>query len=103
MATTRKRHADTAPATPPPGKSARRRVDSSRANAGTLAQGPVEVIDLTGDDTSPGKPKKEKSGVPERRAKPFRKQAPNLCLDRLGRARTQRLVDSVEKEPWVNC
>lgn len=97
----RKRHIDTAPATPPPAKSARRRVDSGRASANTNTQGPVEVIDLTGDNTSPKKPKKKEktdvTGVTERRARVFRKQAPISCLDRLDRARTQRLVDSVGK------
>lgn len=103
---TKKRHVDTAPATPPPAKSARRRVDSGRASATTNTQGPVEVIDLTGDNTSPKKPKKktkEKTDVTEvteRRARVFRKQAPVSCLDRLDRARTQRLVDGVEKKPW---
>lgn len=105
---TRKRHVDTAPAALPPAKSARRRVDSGRASATTNTQGPGEVIDLTGNNTSPKKPKKKKkeeektdvTGMTERRARVFRKQAPVSCLDRLDRARTQRLVDGVEKEPW---
>lgn len=78
-----------------------------KRNADT--QGPVEVIDLTGDDAptetptemptkmpkdtgTPQKRQRKNSSEPkpERRAKPFRKQPPKLCLDRLGRSRSQR-------------
>ena len=74
-----------------------------KRNADT--QGPVEGVDLTGDvaatemptemlkgtGTPQKKQRKESSEQkPERRAKPFRKQPPKLCLDRLARSRTQR-------------
>lgn len=71
----------------------------------TDTEGPVEVFNLTGDDAPTEMPTKMTKGTgtlqkkqrknssepkPERRAKPFRRQPPKLCLDRLGRARSQR-------------
>lgn len=94
-----------------PVKNARRRVNpTSAASAGS-----TEVIDLTADSpaTTPTKktrsPKKRLPGqpAPERRARPFRKQPPKCIMERMARARTQRMcvvehcVTEVDDAPEV--
>ncbi|GFF92747.1 RING finger domain protein (Znf1), putative [Aspergillus udagawae] len=85
-----------------PVKKVRRRVNTNSA----ASTGSVEVIDLTVHSpvTTPTKktrsPKKRLPGepTPERRARPFRKQAPKCIMDRMMRARTQRMC---VVEHWV--
>lgn len=82
-----------------PVKSARRKHDDTS----TAPSRPTDVVDLTGEHvaittTTPTKkpktPRKKKDPdepVPERRARVFRNHPPKTYLDRLARARSQRL------------
>ncbi|GMF74931.1 unnamed protein product [Aspergillus oryzae] len=74
----------------------------TRRNEGDYTAVPTDprnVIDLTGDSPVASPQKKSRSakqssgeGIPERRARVFRRKAPQTFLQRLNRATTQRCV-----------